>query len=838
MTRISQRVGLSFIEAMSGTLLTGETDPDKAAAQAAGRPANFKFSLLVDIDSLDRFLSAPSKVARFTRGSVRWDGVCSPNTPILTGGTIQMYRHLTPDGRKKDFRFTFSFRGDDGAFYTLDGQKRLENDEKLDIFDDLSRVFARIQRDGKTVAAGLLSVHFAELVDQLLSMQVNDAENLGDQIAAKQAFFTFMNAELAQVYPGLPALFQHDDRRFLRPSEWRALTFIAQAMLPDPLPPNGPSLEDTVLNLQSFVRNATGSALDEIRGLLRALGLVTPFLSPAHTREALRKLVAKGDPKVLDVIDQLKLVAAVPYYAHPKADRLVGYKRPTFEPPKRTRLATAAAPSTTQTYDVVIVGAGVAGSLIAQRATAKGKSVLLLDAGVYQPEHEVSSDEVRMTARLYKRSGLQTTNQALTILQAWCVGGGGLINNAICFQLPDARLKCWQNLGFPVESASMRAAYAAVAAELGIKPASQAAKRLNPALRFLRSLGDPVVPRVDQPPPAGLSECLVNLEQCDGLGLCNTGCGNERKRNAYQVHLPQALATGLCTLVPEARVVHIALGADRAVSGVTVDVRGQRMVVQGKSYVLAAGAISSSGLLLASDVSARLPELPIGQRFSANVGSPAFVFSKPDQLLHPQPSLQISHAYLPEPDDGIIIESWFAPPGTVALALPGYFDKHAERMRRYAYCTVLAPLVGLAARGRIRVASGRATIDLPIEKDDLDRLVKGAITIARAAMTSAGAGFDHAVLGTRTGHEVRSEADIEAFKKAITSPSQLRLGSGHPQGGNAMSTDPAIGVVDETFLVRGTKNLRVCDASVFPDVASVNPQWTVLALAHLCAEHV
>ena len=37
------------------------------------------------------------------------------------------------------------------------------------------------------------------------------------------------------------------------------------------------------------------------------------------------------------------------------------------------------------------------------------------------------------------------------------------------------------------------------------------------------------------------------------------------------------------------------------------------------------------------------------------------------------------------------------------------------------------------------------------------------------------------------------------------------------------------------FRVRGIENLRVCDGSVFPAVAGVNPQWTIFALAHLCA---
>jgi choline dehydrogenase-like flavoprotein len=47
-----------------------------------------------------------------------------------------------------------------------------------------------------------------------------------------------------------------------------------------------------------------------------------------------------------------------------------------------------------------------------------------------------------------------------------------------------------------------------------------------------------------------------------------------------------------------------------------------------------------------------------------------------------------------------------------------------------------------------------------------------------------------------------------------------------------MSTDPSMSVVDADFRLRGVSNLRICDASLFPEVAGVNPQWTVMALAH------
>jgi choline dehydrogenase-like flavoprotein len=51
-----------------------------------------------------------------------------------------------------------------------------------------------------------------------------------------------------------------------------------------------------------------------------------------------------------------------------------------------------------------------------------------------------------------------------------------------------------------------------------------------------------------------------------------------------------------------------------------------------------------------------------------------------------------------------------------------------------------------------------------------------------------------------------------------------------------MSRDPRKGVVDDGFRVHGFSNLHVCDASVFPSSLTVNPQITVMALAHYAAK--
>jgi choline dehydrogenase-like flavoprotein len=708
-----------------------------------------------------------------------------------------------------------------------------------------------ISAQGPAIARGVTRVHVDELLEQLVSFSTPGATGPVESAAARAAFFTFMNEQIHQVYSALPFLFQVDPDAYLSAGEWRALMLVLSVMLPSPLPANGPTAKQTVANLQRFIRAADPDALQQIRLGIRALGLLAPLAQGfvPHIRKFVRQTLESSTASdARNICELLYRMAVLPYFALPQADALVGYKRPAFVPRHNTTLRVSAVPSP-RVVDVAIVGAGVAGSLLAERLVQAGKSVLLLEAGPYIAERDMTTDELVMTAQLYKSAGLQAVNAdgasarstgSFFALQAACVGGGGTVNNAVCVQLPATRLQRWHSLGFPVTASDLRASYARVQADLGIQPASSATKpnHLNPSGRYLQSLGPVQQQPLDGPPPEGLSECLVNIEKgCEGAGLCNSGCGNERKRNALQVYLPRALASAGCELVPNARVVEIR-STNGKVTSLLTQIQGRKVELLAHEYVLAAGAIASSALLLQSPQvrdALKRAGVPVGQRFCANVGSP--LFARFTREIHGRPSLQISHLYLPPGSLGYIVESWFAPPGTLALALPGYFEQHWQRVLAYSHLITLGPLVGTQARGSIRVDDGKVDIELPLSlDDDLARLREAIATIARAVISSGDPDLIEVIAGTRQGFSIRTEADVQRFVDSVRSPTDLRLGTGHPQGGNAMSEDRTISVVDAQFRVRGFSNLRICDASLFPEVAGVNPQWTVMALADRCAQ--
>jgi choline dehydrogenase-like flavoprotein len=326
--------------------------------------------------------------------------------------------------------------------------------------------------------------------------------------------------------------------------------------------------------------------------------------------------------------------------------------------------------------------------------------------------------------------------------------------------------------------------------------------------------------------------------------MCNTGCGSERKRNALQVHLPRALAPGRdAELLADTEVAEI-LVAKKAgpgalqVDGLSVRTRRGTFRVKAREYVLSAGAVGTNALMLRSPGFRYATQaLPIGKRFSANVVSPVVSFYD-DLVINPRPTLQLTHYYVPPgADDGFLLESMNDPPGQMALLMPGYGERHHQRMLKYKSTGLMGIAIGTLPNGEVTLdESGRTKITMPLGENE-HRRMKSAFDVLLRALFRGGAGKAPAevvagLLGG--GYSMRSEADVDGFGSWFKSISRVILSTGHPMGGSAMSSDARLSVVGPDFRVRGFSNLRVCDASLFPMAAGVNPQWTVLALADRC----
>jgi choline dehydrogenase-like flavoprotein len=186
-----------------------------------------------------------------------------------------------------------------------------------------------------------------------------------------------------------------------------------------------------------------------------------------------------------------------------------------------------------------------------------------------------------------------------------------------------------------------------------------------------------------------------------------------------------------------------------------------------------------------------------------------------------------------------LIESLFYPPMAFATSVPGWFDVHFERMKAYDRLASAGVLIGTEANGRVKqnglLRRFLGPVKYRMTVNDLHKMKKG---IAKTAEIYFAAGAEEVFPASFAPCEMNA-ADFAGrpdkiwsfIDEQIRRPDDLTLGSAHPQGGNPMSDNPAIGVVDSQFRVHGSENLYVCDASVFPTTIRINPQLTIMAMA-------
>jgi choline dehydrogenase-like flavoprotein len=219
---------------------------------------------------------------------------------------------------------------------------------------------------------------------------------------------------------------------------------------------------------------------------------------------------------------------------------------------------------------------------------------------------------------------------------------------------------------------------------------------------------------------------------------------------------------------------------------------------------------------------------------SFNMGSP--VTAEFPDVMNAYDGLQISHYGLPEPGRGFVLETWWNPPVAQAINMPGWFEDHFANMRAYPRLMAMGVLVGTRATARVRAAltGGPAVVYTPAD-EDLRKLGDG---LAQAADLLLQAGARRVMLNTWGYDAFTHPSQLADIHRLVRDRRYITLGTGHPQGGNAISRNPAVGVVDERFRVHGYQNLYVCDASVFPSSLTVNPQLTVMALADYAAGRI
>jgi choline dehydrogenase-like flavoprotein len=499
--------------------------------------------------------------------------------------------------------------------------------------------------------------------------------------------------------------------------------------------------------------------------------------------------------------------------------------------------------------DVVIVGSGAAGAILAEQLAAQGRRVLLLEKGLYLHPDDFTEDEVDMISSLYSDGALQIS-QALrfTILQGSCVGGTTVVNNAVSFNTPQRVLDTWNarsSQGQVVDSARFHAAQAQVRQRMRIGPVTAGTRQpLDAVLNRGDGLVTAAIRSYFAGQPAGHSYDVIeaNIVDCLGCGYCNMGCHYGRKLSMLDWVLPAAQhkhGAQNFRIISEAEVVRLVTsGGD--VTQMVVRVQGRRTlhINRPKTVIVSGGTIHSSWLLMQSGIGAG--KLTVGQGLSFNMGSPLHALF--DREVNAYDGLQISHYLTLDDHPGFVYETWYNPPVAQALSMPGWLDTHFKNMQNYNRMLAVGVLVGTESNAHIvpALVSGGPDVVFQPRPGDLKKLVDALVILGEIFFAG---GAQEVYASTRryqpyrdTTAVIRAQTEIDRLRDLVKGDADILLGTGHPQGGNALGVSPANSVVGPDFKVFGYNNLYVCDASVFPTATTVNPQLTVMSLAHYAAQ--
>jgi choline dehydrogenase-like flavoprotein len=484
--------------------------------------------------------------------------------------------------------------------------------------------------------------------------------------------------------------------------------------------------------------------------------------------------------------------------------------------------------------DVVVVGSGPCGAVVAKQLTDAGQRVVLLEEGPPFTPADFELDGPFSMARTMREGGMRTTaGTVIPTMQAICLGGGSLVNSAICVRAPEFVLDRWCS---DFELAHTRRAdldphYDAVGAFLGIAPTPENVLGQRNLLfkQGCDALGIPSEP------------ISRNVRGCRGSGECFTGCRSRAKQSMDLSYVPAALRGGAKVLT-SVRVEQVLVEGRRAagvVGRVVSPFEGKpshAVHVRARRVVLSAGCMATPVLLQKSGELAN-GSGQVGANLQFHPGI-AMVGVFPE-LVHPQFGATQGYHSLHFLRDGFKLETLWAPPAVLAVRMPGSGLALKQRLALAPHSAVWDGIASCnRSLGSVR-ARGRGLdpkLTWNFHPDDVPILAHALHTLARIFF-AAGAKF--VIPGVHgIADELHSLAEAEVLRKRAFRATEFVTASNHAFCTTRMHGDPRRGVVDELGRCHDLDGLYIADTGVFPQCPSVNPMWTGMALAHRTAEAI
>ena len=466
-------------------------------------------------------------------------------------------------------------------------------------------------------------------------------------------------------------------------------------------------------------------------------------------------------------------------------------------------------------FDVIVVGSGAGGGVVAGELAQCGRDVLLLEAGPHRTADDFSRWEAKATHDLFwpLRFAPLPDGDVLAFLAGRCVGGTTTINTKVALRAHERDVAKWHPAtgltsdgNEPFAVADLDPYYDRVEEQLGVRERRDWTKSVFTMEEGFRALG------AELEPVRSYTDAT-----CMSYGSCLQGCPTNGGKSTMNTYIHAALARGLLELRAEATVERVLIedsGDGPEATGVEyVDDAGGRRIVRAKVVVVAAGALNTPQLLVRSGLS----RASIGRHVGLHPLRLVYgLFDEPQDahMVYPITAHCMDHQL--DEDGGFVIEATtIQDPISFATTLcdeegPLWGPRLVEAVRAFRHWSGVLAMVNDENNAAVIVdGDGRERFEVHFQPTELER-IGAAFRFSRDVLEAAGA----------------------------TKVCWTGLTSTHVQGGCRMGDDPARSVVDRNGESHDVKRLFVGDASLVPRTLSVNPSLTVMALATRLAEHL
>ncbi len=490
--------------------------------------------------------------------------------------------------------------------------------------------------------------------------------------------------------------------------------------------------------------------------------------------------------------------------------------------------------------DIVVIGSGAGGGVIAGALAGAGHRVVVLEAGGYFDESDFNMLELWAYQNLYYRGGPVPTIDGNVSMQAGAgLGGGTTINWTNCLRTtPWVREQWAREYGLEgVDGPEYDRHLDAVLERIG---ANDACSDYNgPTLRMKEGaerLGWSFQRVVRNADPAS-----YRPETAAYMGF---GDISGSKMSTAKTFLADATAAGAEILVrTAARRVLVEGGRAAGVEARYEDPesgRAAEVTVRAPQVVVACGSLESPALLLRSQIGGPA----VGENLRLHPCTAMFGYYVDDQRSWwgaPQTGVVDEFADTGE-GWGFLIETAQYTTGIGASALPfTTAEAHKAAMEQYAHGATTIALLRDRGSGRVTIDGDGQAIHSYTLDDEVDVANARHGIEAQARIHETAGAIEIRALAGGPAPWRRGDDLAQFISRAQRAPLAFgghRLFSAHQMGSCRMGDDPKMSVAGPWGELHDTPGVWIGDASAFPTSSGTNPMISIMALAHRTAEAI